>query len=922
LIRRRLSAPLARATQALEQIAQGHQDVHFPRAFWNDEISQLVLAMRSLREAVRARHAAEQEQAAIFDAADVGIVLLKDRKVIHCNPGFERIFATPPGGMLGHSTREWYASEEDFRSIGTESYAQLAQGKTNRREVTMRRQDGSLFEGSLSGKAIDLNDLERGSVWVIEDITERKQMEAELRIARDKAQDAAQAKSDFLANMSHEIRTPMNAIIGLSHLALKTELNPRQHDYLRKIQQAGQHLLGLINDILDFSKIEAGKLNVEQAEFELDKTLSNVANLIAEKANAKGLELVFDIAPDVPMNLVGDSLRLGQILINYANNAVKFTERGEVTVSIRVQACEEKSVLLRCAVKDTGIGLTPEQQTRLFQSFQQADNSTTRKYGGTGLGLSISKKLAELMGGAVGVESESGKGSTFWFTARLGLGTGKARELKPRADLRGLQVLVVDDNEAARLVMKDMLESMSFAVTAVASGEAALKALNQHDYALAFLDWQMPGMDGIETARRIRAMALAQPPKLVIVTAFGREEVMQEIKGAGLEDALIKPVNPSLLFDTAMRLLGEETSAATQSLQIAPSALEAQLPRIAGARLLVVEDNEINQQVAYELLTGAGFIVTLADNGQDAIEKIKAASQPFDLVLMDMQMPVMDGITATKELRKTFDPKALTIVAMTANAMQQDKERCLEAGMQDFVTKPIEPEELWRALLQWVPAKRNADPGQGLVASQGLVHLPIRIQGLDTAQGLRRVMNKPDSYMALLRKYLEGQSKALAELERAIAAKDMETAVRLAHTLKGVSGNIGATQAQKAAETLERALRGQGLEEEVALHLKALARVLNPLLAQLREQLPPTDVQRQTVAVDAAHLQEVTQTLRHLLAEMDSDAADLLEREADLLSSALGEPFKQIEAALKRYDFDDALRQLDKALNAKTGAAA
>ncbi|MDP1525315.1 MAG: response regulator [Rhodocyclaceae bacterium] len=576
-------------------------------------------------------------------------------------------------------------------------------------EARFRRDDGQEIWVLLNTRWIEQDGRRLLLTWMYE-ITARKQAEEVMRKAQQIAEDAAKTKSDFLANMSHEIRTPMNAIIGMAHLALKTDMTPRQRDYVKKIQNSGQHLLGIINDILDFSKIEAGKLNVEHSEFELDKLLDNVASLVSEKTTAKGLELVFDIAPDVPRQLIGDSLRIGQILINYANNAIKFTEHGEVDIILNVQERTEDGILLWCGVKDTGIGLTEEQMGRLFQSFQQADTSTTRKYGGTGLGLSISKKLAELMGGSVGVESEHGKGSTFWFTAKLGIGEQRAHDLVPADDQQGRNVLVVDDNDSARMVLGDLLMTMSFMVDEAGSGQAAVDKIKAtvgtpDAPEIVFLDWQMPGMDGFDTARAILALGLEKPPHLVMVTAYGREEVLKQAEDAGIEDVLIKPVNASLLFDTAIRLLGGEVED-RRSHGDAPSLMLEEMAAIKGARILLVEDNELNQEVAGEILTDAGFVVDIADNGQIAVEMV--AKNAYDIVLMDMQMPVMDGVTATVEIRKDERFMNLPIVAMTANAMQQDKDRCLAAGMVDFVTKPIQPDELWTALRRWVKPKHAA----------------------------------------------------------------------------------------------------------------------------------------------------------------------------------------------------------------------
>ena len=862
----------------------------------------------------------EKWYTSIIEFAPMGIFVVNEAgQIVLCNPNLEAMFGYDLGELNWKNVDELVplSIRADHSKMRAKFMVENCQARpmATGLELGGVRKDGSEFpiEVGLS----HLPELENGikNVCVtVRDITVSKQVANEMRLAKEIAEEATKMKSDFLANMSHEIRTPMNAIIGMSHLTLKTNLTTKQRDYINKIQDSGRHLLGLINDILDFSKIEAGKLTIEYSNFELDDVLNNLANLIIEKIQEKELELVFDIDKDVPKYLNGDAMRLGQILINYGNNAVKFTNHGEIIISVNLLEETETDVFLSFAVRDTGIGLTPESKAKLFQSFQQADTSTSRKYGGTGLGLAIAKQLAELMQGEVGVDSEIGKGSTFWFTARLGKGKGEVKSLVPNPDLHGRNILIVDDNDIARTVLRDMLSSMTFNVHEAASGKEALmmvqKAANykQH-YELVFIDWRMPEMDGIETAKAIRSLPLDSYPHLVMVTAYEREDMLKEIKEAGLEDILIKPVNASMLFDTTMRILGKDISEKTHVNRHGFEYMMDDLLAIYGATILIVEDNVVNQEVAMGLLANFGFNIDIANNGQEAIEMVK--ENYYDIVFMDMQMPIMDGVTATIEIRKDTRFSHLPIVAMTANAMTQDKEKCLKSGMNDHVAKPIDPNELFRVLLKWVKPKIvKSLPNENLpvIKPQLEDKLPY-IDGLDVELGLKRVIGKKPLYLNMLRKYAINQAHTSAELRAALAEDNYNLAEHIAHSAKGVSGNIGATTLQNMADTLEKMISNHASRDVIAAQITLFEDTQSAMIAALNMAFQNKSESKNTDKVlETSKAAEILKSLNELLNDDDSEAADVLEENADLLSFVLGtEMFDKVDYAIKNFNFDKAV---------------
>ncbi len=898
----------------------------------DEERSLLIASMRDITEQKRIERAilqANNEQSAIFESVTFGMAFIKEWKIVRANHRLDDLFGWPAGALLGQSPCVWYAPGMAF---AVETYADILRGEMHHSTQELCRKDGSLFWCRINGSAIDANDLSLGTVWMFDDVTEERKAAELMRQAKELAEEATQMKSNFLANMSHEIRTPMNAIIGMSQLALKTDLNAKQRSYIEKVDSAARNLLGIINDILDFSKIEAGKLQFEFADFHLEDVLENLADISVIKAQEKGLELLFDVGADVPTALVGDALRLGQVLLNLVGNAIKFTEHGEVTVGIHTVDLDVHTahtqpgkLCLRFDIADTGVGLTKAQCDKLFGAFSQADVSTARKHGGTGLGLTISRRLVELMEGQISVTSQPGLGSTFTFTAQFGLQTDQQLRPALAQEFSGLRILLVDDNARARQILLSILTSQKFAATAVEGGQQAMDALKEAQgagtsYGLVLIDWMMQDLDGLETLRRIRAEpSLEETPALVMVTAHSRDELLEQAGSSGLrlDGLLLKPVGPSALLDSIFGALGKEVASRGRKHQRQEATLEA-VQSVRGAYLLLVEDNLVNQELALEILQEAGIRVDIASNGVEALEQVERAD--YDGILMDCQMPVMDGFEATRAIRAQPRFAELPILAMTANAMSGDRELCLDAGMNDHIGKPIDVNQLFECLARWIKPRdaTGADvptPGDEPTARNN--HPLPEIVGLDMHQAMRRMGGNANLLQKLIGRFAQTQADAMARIHHAIERADLDTATREVHTLKGLAGNIGATRLQMLAGVAEAALQ-QGRKEDMPQALEALAQELNAVL----DQIPATP------DGDAAGLAEpaigqiaqesgrdaMAANMRQLavfLSDNDSRAAQLVERLVPALRSVgQGAAGKQLENAISGYEFEDALATL------------
>jgi len=759
-------------------------------------------------------------------------------------------------------------------------------------------------------------------VGVSWDISDLKRSEEIQRKAKNLAEKANRAKSDFLANMSHEIRTPLNAIIGLNLLLRNTPLDAKQKDYVGKIQLASSSLLGIINEILDFSKIEAGKLKIEYTKFNLDLVMNNLSQIIYLKAREKGLELLFYMEPQIPPTLIGDPLRVSQILMNLISNAIKFTEYGQIIVSAKIYKKSKKNITLKFSVKDTGIGISEDNQTRLFKSFSQIDTSVSRKYGGTGLGLSISRRLVEMMGGKIWVQSEVGKGSTFFFTVKLGYEEKKDKTFfQPPVELRNMRIMVVDDIKDIRETIKEQLEIFSPDTTTVASAEECILELRNalisgsKYYDLIIMDWKLEGINGLEAAKQIKKdPEIIHKPKIILMSAYIDKETLNT-DHLYFEGFITKPFTLSTLFNIILEVFGKEAQK-----EYSTSGIIAVIPtgfdEIKGARILLVEDNVLNQQVIKELLENEGFFITIAQDGLEAVEKVfeSADKEPYDLVFMDLRMPKKDGYEATREIRAHKQFEKLPIIALTADIAAGDiKRQCISAGMNDVLSKPIEPSGLYSMLVKWIkPGNRVAFEAQKTTESKE-IEIQKTLQGLseiDSASGLMRINYNYRLYAKMLLKFKNNYANFIDELKAALNQGEIERFNRMIHTLKGVAGNLGMPGLQQAAQRLESNIRNNrmnNIEDQLQQTediLKKLLNSLNTFEKHVKDHLKDDEL---LSSAEPGELLKELKELQKLLTTYDATSVEKIERLIQpLVNAGFDDQAKQLSDFMEKYDFDAA----------------
>jgi two-component system sensor histidine kinase/response regulator len=756
-------------------------------------IQGIVRDITERKQAEQALRESEQKFRSLAERSPNMIFINKKGKLVYANERCEEI--------MGYTKQEFYSPDFNFLDLISPESKDLVEENFNKHmmgeevhpyEYTIITKQGKKIEAILNSKLITY-DGEDAILGIVTDITERKRAEEILRKTKEKAEEANRLKSQFLANMSHEIRTPMNAVIGMTDITLDTNLTDEQRDYLNTVKLSARALLELLNDILDLSKIEADKIEIENIDFDLRITVEGVVDTLAPKASAKGLELACMIHHQVPSLLRGDPGRIRQILVNLLGNAIKFTEKGEVIVGVDLQEETKNQATLLFSVTDTGMGIPKENLKYIFESFTQADGSTTRKYGGTGLGLSICKRLIELMKGQIGVDSEPGKGSRFWFSVTLEKQEELREELPIPPDIRGMRVLVVDDNKTNRTILVKMLESFGCSSEAVERGNQAIDTLKRAAqkeklFDLVLLDMLMPGMDGEQVLRTIKKDPEIKDTTVIILTSLGERGDASRLEALGCAGYLLKPIKQSQLFDTIITILSRQSSTTgnkPSGIVTRHTLVEEKRRRI---RLLLAEDNPMNQKLAIALLKRAGYLVDAVENGQMVMDALKCKS--YDLILMDVQMPEMDGMKTTQAIRESQGKKKHTpIIAMTAHAMKGDRERCLQAGMDDYISKPIEPQELMQAIKKWTTSSPpKATTGQKASKEKS----PDQDAAFYAEEAIARFDGDEEFFKEMLWEFLKYAPEQMQNLYQAIDKGQNKEVERIAHGIKGAAANLGA----------------------------------------------------------------------------------------------------------------------------------